>query len=141
MPNRAPLREIKMPAAARPDHMVLLVSDPGVSLPYYEALLPLLGFREHAPRLWKSPLDFIIQIAEARRDARPYERYGAGMNHLGFSVDSPAMVESIRTAMIEAGFPAPEIQTLDGATALFMKDPDGVRFEVSYFPPEIDLNG
>jgi catechol 2,3-dioxygenase-like lactoylglutathione lyase family enzyme len=129
-----------MPAAARPDHMVLLVSNPGVSLPYYRALLPLLGFQELKARYWRSPHDFIIQIAEAKPDTRSYERYGAGMNHLGFSVESPAAVEAVRTGMIAAGFPAPEIQDLDGVTALFMKDPDGVRFEVSFFPPEIDLN-
>jgi hypothetical protein len=34
--------------------------------------------------------------------------------------------------MQAAGFPVPEIQLLDGATALFMKDPDGIRFEVTH---------
>jgi hypothetical protein len=37
--------------------------------------------------------------------------------------------------MQAAGFPVPEIQRLDGATALFMKDPDGIRFEVTHSPP------
>jgi hypothetical protein len=37
--------------------------------------------------------------------------------------------------MLDAGFDAPEIQDLGGAKALFMKDPDGIRFEVSYYPP------
>lgn len=130
-----------MTAAARPDHMVLLVTSLEASLPYYSALLPLLGFERLKELYWRSPHGFIIQIAEAKPDARPYERYGAGMNHLGFAVESPAAVETVRTAMIAAGFAAPEIQDLDGVAALFMKDPDGVRFEISYFPPEINLNG
>jgi lactoylglutathione lyase len=129
-----------MTSAARPDHMVLLVSSLEASLPYYGALLPLLGFERLKDRYWRSPHGFIIQFAEANLDARPYERYGAGMNHLGFAVESAAAVETVRTAMIAAGFAAPEIQDLDGVTALFMKDPDGIRFEISYFPPEIDAN-
>lgn len=129
------------PLAARPDHMVLLVSSLASSLPYYAALLPLLDFDELKERYWRSAHGFIIQIAEAGPGTRPYERYGAGMNHFGFSVSSPAAIETIRTAMIASGFDAPEPQELDGVTALFMKDPDGIRFEVSYFPPEIDLNG
>jgi len=35
----------------------------------------------------------------------------------------------------EAGFEVPEIQDLGGASALFMKDPDGIRFEITYYPP------
>ncbi len=29
------------------------------------------------------------------------------------------------------------MQLLDGAVALFMKDPDGIRFEVSFYPPGV----
>ena len=46
-------------------------------------------------------------------------------------------VVRIRDAMREAGFPAPEIQDLGGATALFMKDPDGLRVEITHYPPGI----
>lgn len=129
-----------MPKAARPDHMVLLASNVDASLPYYDALMPLLGFEKVADHHWRSPFGFIIQLLEARPGTRPYERYGAGMNHLGFSVDSAAAVSELRAAMQERGFDVAEIQDLDGVTALFLKDPDGVRFEVSYFPPDIDAN-
>jgi hypothetical protein len=37
--------------------------------------------------------------------------------------------------MSERGFHVPEIQHLEGALSLFMKDPDGIRFETSYYPP------
>jgi hypothetical protein len=36
---------------------------------------------------------------------------------------------------MDAGFDAPDIQDLNGAIALFMKDPDGIRFEITYYPP------
>jgi lactoylglutathione lyase len=29
----------------------------------------------------------------------------------------------------------PRIQQLSGATALFMQDPDGIRFEITHYPP------
>jgi catechol 2,3-dioxygenase-like lactoylglutathione lyase family enzyme len=129
-----------MQNAARPDHLVLLVSSLDASLPYYEALLPLLGFEKLKDHYWRSPHRFIIQVVEARPGARPYERYAAGMNHLGFSVESPEAVRAVRTAMQDRGFEVPDLQDLGGVTALFMKDPDGVRFEISHFPPEIDAN-
>jgi catechol 2,3-dioxygenase-like lactoylglutathione lyase family enzyme len=62
------------------------------------------------------------------------------VNHLGFSVESAEAVGGVRAAMAERGFEVPEIQELDGVIALFMKDPDGVRFEISYFPPDINVN-
>ena len=40
--------------------------------------------------------------------------------------------------MLAAGFSVPEIQNLSGVTALFMKDPDGIRFEVSSYPAGFD---
>lgn len=129
-----------MPVAARPDHLVLMVSSLDRSAPYYEALLPLLGFAPLKTRYWRSPHGFIIQLHEAKPGTRGYERYGPGMNHLGFSVPSADDVAAVRAAMAERGFDVPEIQNLDGVTALFMKDPDGVRFEISFFPPEIDAN-
>lgn len=130
-----------MPIAARPDHLVLMASDLSRSGPYYEALLPLLGFVPLKENYWRSPFGFIIQLHEARKGTSAYERYGAGMNHLGFSVESAEEVLAVRKAMAEKGFVVPDVQNLDGVTALFMKDPDGIRFEISCFPPEINLNG
>jgi len=72
---------------------------------------------------------------QAKADSRPYERYGAGMNHLGFSAPSVDAVVAVRTEMARLGFEVPELQDLGGVTALFMKDPDGIRFEISYYPP------
>ena len=37
------------------------------------------------------------------------------------------------------GFEVPEIQNLQGASALFMKDPDGIRFEITYYPPGVSI--
>jgi catechol 2,3-dioxygenase-like lactoylglutathione lyase family enzyme len=117
------------------DHITLLAQSLEGSMPFYDALLPMLGFRKLREHVWTDDAGFYFQFREARRDARPYERYGAGMNHVGFAAPSVDTVVAIRTEMERLGFPVPDLQDLGGVTALFMKDPDGIRFEISHCPP------
>lgn len=117
------------------DHITILVSSLDRSMTYYEHLLPLVGFSKTKNHVWTDGNGFFFQFLQAKPNTSPYERYGAGMNHLGFSASSPEQVLSIRTAMKDAGFEVPEAQNLEGSTALFMKDPDGIRFEITYYPP------
>lgn len=106
-------------------------------MPYYDALLPLLGFEKIRPHIWTDNDGFFLQFAQSREGTAPYERYGTGMNHIGFGAPSPEAVENVRLKMADAGFDVPEIQRMKGATALFMKDPDGIRFEVTHYPPGV----
>ena len=121
------------------DHMNILVRSLAQSMPYYDTLLNLLEFEKVRDHIWQNADGFVFQFFQARSDTHPYERYGAGLNHLGFGVDSPDRVNQIRDAMASAGFPVPEIQNLGGAQALFMKDPDGIRFEITYYPPGVSI--
>lgn len=105
------------------------------SLLYYERLLPLLGFMKPKDHVWTDGDGFFFQFFQAEPGTTSYERHGAGMNHPGFGAGSPEQVQEIREATREAGFDVPEIQKLRGATALFMKDPDGIRFEITHYPP------
>ena len=81
------------------DHVTLLVSSLERSMPYYERLLPLIGFRKQRNHVWTDGAGFFFQFLQAKTDAPPYERYGAGMNHLGFGATSPQQVHEIRAAM------------------------------------------
>jgi catechol 2,3-dioxygenase-like lactoylglutathione lyase family enzyme len=108
-------------------------------MPYYDALLPLLGFRKLKDHNWTDDDGFFFQFREAKPGTGPYERFGAGMNHLGFGAGSAEFVHGVREAMTLAGFEVPEIQDLGGATALFMKDPDGIRFEITHYPPGVNV--
>jgi catechol 2,3-dioxygenase-like lactoylglutathione lyase family enzyme len=117
------------------DHVTIMVSSLERSMPYYEHLLSLIGFSKQRNYVWTDGDGFFFQFHQAKSGTTPYERYGAGMNHLGFGASAPEEVHAIRSAMQEAGFDVPEVQNLDGAIALFMKDPDGVRFEITYYPP------
>jgi catechol 2,3-dioxygenase-like lactoylglutathione lyase family enzyme len=120
------------------DHLTLLVSSLERSMPYYECLLPLLGFLKKRDHVWSNSSGFFLQFGEAAAGSRPYERYGAGMNHVGFAAETPLQIHAIRESMLSAGFDVPEIQNLGGAVALFMKDPDGMRFEITSNPPGSD---
>lgn len=120
--------------AMRIDHLTLLVGSLDASMPYYAALLPLLGFSKKRDHIWTDGEGFFLQFAPARAGTSPYERYGAGMNHVGFAAPSEEVVHAVREAMRAAGFEVPDVQYLGGAVALFMKDPDGIRFEVTYTP-------
>ena len=64
-----------------------------------------------------------------------YLTYAEVNDHLPEDISDPEQVEDIRAAMQSAGFPVPEVQNLGGAIALFMKDPDGIRFEITWYPP------
>ena len=121
------------------DHVTLLVTSLDRSMPYYECLLPLVGFRKLRNYVWSDDAGFYFQFSQAKPDTSAYERYGAGMNHLGFSASSAEQVRAIQSSMQRAGFEVPSIQDLGGATALFMKDPDGIRFEITYYPPGMSV--
>ena len=125
----------------RPDHVTILVGSLDRSMPYYDALLPLLGLKKSKPHIWADGEGFFLQFQEARAGTSSYERYGAGMNHVGFGAPNPQAVEDVRRGMADAGFETPEIQHLKGAAALFLKDPDGIRFEVTHYPPGVDVVG
>ncbi len=119
----------------RVDHMTLLVSSIEKSMPYYDKLLNLIGFKKLRDYVWTDGDGFFIQFNQAKDDTSEYERYGAGMNHIGFCAPTPEFVTYVQKQMKEAGFLVPETQHRDGAVALFMKDPDGIRFEITYYPP------
>jgi catechol 2,3-dioxygenase-like lactoylglutathione lyase family enzyme len=117
------------------DHITLMVSSFDNSMPFYEHLLPLLGFSKKRNHVWTDGEGFFFQFLQAKPGTSPYQRYGAGMNHLGFGAASAGQVHAIRAAMQAAGFEVPDVQNLDGAVAIFMKDPDGMRFEITCYPP------
>jgi lactoylglutathione lyase len=118
------------------DHAAILVSSLERSLPYYRTLLPLLGFSETPRGLWSNGAGFSLKFTEADPGGRPYDRHGPGLNHLGFAAADRDAVAAVAGAMAAAGFEVPEIQPFGEAGALFMKDPDGLRFEVSFNVPE-----
>ena len=120
------------------DHVTILVKSLEVSMPYYAKLLDLIGFTKLRDHVWTDNEGFFFQFNQAKEGTSDYERYGAGMNHIGFAAPSEDFVKDVQTQMKQAGFVVPEIQDFDGVRALFMKDPDGIRFEITYYPPGVE---
>ena len=117
------------------DHVTILVKSVEKSMPYYSQLLGLIGFKKLRDFVWTDGEGFFLQFNQAKNGTSEYERHAAGMNHIGFSAPSSDFVLDIQTKMKDAGFLVPEIQNFDGVEALFMKDTDGIRFEITYYPP------
>ena len=116
------------------DHVTILVKSIEKSMSYYSLLLELIGFKKLRDFVWTDGEGFFLQFNQAKNGTSEYERYAVGMNHIGFSAPSPDFVLDVQTKMKDAGFLVPEIQNFDGVKALFMKDPDGIRFEITYYP-------
>lgn len=115
------------------DHIVLMLGDLQASLPYYETLLPLIGFSKSRDHVWGNADGVYFDLKQAGEPEHGYRRYGVGLNHLGFTAPTREAVEAVAEAMRAAGFEVPETQPLGGALALFMKDRDGIRFEITYY--------
>ena len=116
------------------DHLTFLVKSLEKSTPYYNHLFELIGFIKVREHVWSDNKGLFIQFGQAKEGTRSYERYGAGLNHIGFSAPSEKFVENVQQKMAKAGFNVPEIQDFEGVKSLFMKDFDGIRFVVSYYP-------
>ena len=115
------------------DHLVLLVGSLQTSLPFYEALLPLLGFTKSRDHVWGNEDGVYLDLKEATEPGDGYRRYGIGLNHMGFTAPSLEAVQAIADAMRAGGFPLPEEQELVNVRALFMKERDGMRVEISFY--------
>ena len=113
--------------------MVIMVSNLEQSLQFYTTLLPLIGFNKDRDHVFGNSDGIYIDIKQAREPEHSYRRYAPGLNHLGFvAADVDAIVE-IQSIMAAAGFEVPEIQNIDSANALFLKDPDGMRLEITAY--------
>lgn len=115
------------------DHMVILVRSLEASLPWYSALLALIGFEKTRDHVWLSDDGLAIDLKQAKSASGDYERYAPGLNHLGFTAPDMAALETVRAGMAEAGFEVPDMQHFEGESATFFRDPDGMRVEVTVY--------
>jgi lactoylglutathione lyase len=112
------------------DHLVILLSDLEANLPFYETLLPLLGFEKTRDHVWGNEEGSYLDFRQAREPEHGYHRHAPGLNHLGFAAPDRAAIERIAAAMSAAGFEVPAIQEFPDGSAIFFKDADGMRVEV-----------
>jgi catechol-2,3-dioxygenase len=127
--------------ALKLDHLTICVSDWAAYERHYGAMLPLVGFERVDRHIWTDGEGFFLQFVKAEDGTRPYERRGAGLNHWGLAMPTAQSVEDLRDALLDAGILAQPIQHFDGAAALFIPDPDGLRVEFTYYPEGMDPVG
>ncbi len=116
------------------DHIVINASNRKASALWYGALLPMIGFKKTGDLVWGNKDGIYIDLRQAEEGDKPYHRDGPGVNHIGFTAPTEQAVEVIRSAMKAKGFEVPDIQVIGGDTCLFMKDDDGFRVEITYYP-------
>ena len=133
------------------DHLDLVVTSLERSLPFYQELLGLTRASEivgeqgekvvYISRPGEEPAgSFSIGLREKRSDAHPtpYDRYGVGVHHVAFEVDSRDVVDEraawlrAQGAEIESG--PEEYDYREGYYAVFFYDPDGLKLELMYVP-------
>jgi len=115
------------------DHLVVLTSDLERSLPFYQTLLKLLGFTRHREHVFENADGVVIDLQQASEPGYAYRRHAPGLNHMGFTAPDRGTLLRVAEAMGEAGFEVPPIQEFGDGSALFFKDPDGMRLELSCY--------
>ncbi len=131
------------------DHIQITVKDMGVAAPFYDKLLPLLGFdigRRVEATIEKH--DFhVVEYAHPRfafAISSPREAFAAevvhrrkpgALHHLAFKATSRAEVDEFYAGLQAIGatiVAAPQLYPEHGTDyyAVFFKDPDGIKLEV-----------
>jgi catechol 2,3-dioxygenase-like lactoylglutathione lyase family enzyme len=119
-----------MASPLRVAHVTVVVTSLDLSMRYYAALLPLIGFMEESYGIWSDGAGFHLKFLEAAAGGPSTRSNAVGIAHLGFSAPAPEFLDEIRDAMAAAGFSGAEVQSLNGCISLFLEDPDGIRIEI-----------
>jgi catechol 2,3-dioxygenase-like lactoylglutathione lyase family enzyme len=137
------------------DHIQTTVRDLSVAEPFYDRLMPLLGFvplKKGAAQIaahdfsvveYQHPrLAFAITSPRAALAQEAVHRRRPGsLHHLAFKAGSRAEVDALHIELLRIGatIVAPPREypeyTPPGYYAVFFKDPDGIKYEVVHAPP------
>ena len=127
------------------DHVYLTVSSLARSEPFYDAVMPLLGFRKNTfdihgdPHVQYYNRHFGVVLRPARNPL-PHDAYAPGLHHLCLRVESEADVRRVAQDLSAAGIStsAPRLypEYAPDYFALFFQDPDGLRLEVTNYRQE-----
>ena len=137
------------------DHIEITVQDMRVAVPFYDKLLPLLGFdlksrnsavledhELHVVEYLHPRLGFAISSPRsAFRGAAVNRRRPGALHHLAFRAESRADVDRLHLELTQIGAmivsPPREYPEYvpPGYYALFFKDLEGIKYEIVHTPP------
>jgi catechol 2,3-dioxygenase-like lactoylglutathione lyase family enzyme len=132
------------------DHIEITVKDMAVAVPFYDKLLPLLGFdlqrrsnaiieghEKHVVQYEHPRLGFAITSPRSGfAEEAIHRRKPGALHHLAFKASSRAEVDRLYSQLQEIGAtivaPPGEYReyTPPGYYALYFKDPDGIKYEI-----------
>lgn len=127
------------------DHIYLAVSDLSRAEAFYDRAMPLLGFRKNRFDIGGDPhvqyynrhFGFVLRPA---RSAAAHDAYAPGLHHLCLRVDREADVDAAAVALRAAGIEVSEPQHFPEYApdyrAIFFRDPDGIRLEITNYRRE-----
>ena len=137
------------------DHVQITVKDMGVAVPFYDRLMPLLGFdisrrveatiaphELHVVEYSHPLLAFAIGSPRAAFAGETVCRRKPGaLHHLAFKAHSRAEVDRLHGRLVEIGAtivatPRPYPEYGAAYYAVFFKDPDGIKYEIVCTAPE-----
>jgi catechol 2,3-dioxygenase-like lactoylglutathione lyase family enzyme len=134
------------------DHIDLAVRDVERSLAFYLGVFGPLGVEE----AFRYPtyrgteeviyLRFGKQVLGLRQaDGGEFRYYDVGLEHLAVLVDTREELDQVyeRCVALNADihFPPEEDRDIPGYWELFVFDPDGLRIEAAYYPPDVPGDG
>jgi diadenosine tetraphosphate (Ap4A) HIT family hydrolase/catechol 2,3-dioxygenase-like lactoylglutathione lyase family enzyme len=128
-------------ARGRVHHLDLTASNLVVATAFYDAVLPLLGFRRQADApegpIWSG--DAVEIGLQAARRPRAHDRYAPGLHHLAFAAPRRQDVDRVYQQLVTLGvrvLDAPADYPAYGAGyyAVFFADPDDIKLEYAFTP-------
>jgi len=132
------------------DHIQITVRDMSVAVPFYDKLLPLLGFdpRRRSSAVIEAHEFHVVEYTHPRlafainsprsafKDDAVHRRKPGALHHLAFRATSRAEVDRLHVALVEIGavIVAPPREypeyTPPGYYAVFFKDLEGIKYEI-----------
>jgi catechol 2,3-dioxygenase-like lactoylglutathione lyase family enzyme len=131
------------------DHIQITVKDMSVALPFYDKLMPLLGFNLenrtnavvqshelHVVEYIHPQLAFGINSPrQPFAEETVHRRKPGALHHLAFKVESKAEVDRLAAELERIGakiVDGPRLFPQHGSDyyAVFFKDPDGIKYEI-----------
>ncbi|MFE9328531.1 VOC family protein [Nocardia sp. NPDC052278] len=123
-------------------HLAITTAEQAKTAPFYDAVLGALGYtREHTSEqlcTWVGPVPEILLYTVEGDDDRQHTHGRPGWHHAAMEVEDRETVEAVHRAVNDGGWtvvhPPREYDYSEGYFAVFVTDPDGVRWEFAHIP-------
>jgi glyoxylase I family protein len=124
-------------------HLALTASEMSESRRFYDALLFPLGYSrgpsDDKLSTWHGPHPEILLFQVEGEDSAPHRLGRPGWHHSSFSVEDRKTVLRVHEAIVSEGWtvvhePREYPEYSEGYFAVFVEDPDGIRFEIAHIP-------